>query len=509
MRAYSVAISGLLLAMLLDMGLAVPSTAQTPAGSAGQSGSPGAAPSQSSTPSQAGDTSTGATSPASGSGSGFASPRIQPGDYLAPLSTMRWGPFALNSIDTQASWSNQPIGLNGDASTLGGVGSGIATQASTIGSHSSANISARWRWGTGFVGFQYTPSMDYQTATGKRLVNHNLSLFLDHPFRFGKWRLTLGAHTSTVNQFSQFYQPPAIQPLLDLQVPITILDLVGLLSDPMPLQPVTPQLLLLSTRIFSANASAQLSRPINARDSLSLTAAVNRNQLLDFGNGSGALFTYPQSSAVSTSLGWSHFISSRATLSFSLSAGQSLGGAFGQASQQSAQAAYSWRPWRKWAFHFSAGPQRIRQPGNTSFSAAGTAGLSYAAPGGAAISLGYTKGFQLQGFTGGQDSKNLNVTWAAPQLKGHKWHYTLTTNVQLAQSGLSYNGQPAVIGSSFNVAASFIYPVTRHMGLTANYGYFFQDITGGINGSPLQHFQRNLVSAGLHYGFNMPGAARY
>jgi hypothetical protein len=514
MRASFVTISG----MLLALSLTVQSAAQSSTGSAGASGqgSSGSAPSQSSpsqstTPASGGDTSSSSTSSdSSSSGSGFSSPRIQPGDYLAPLSIMRWGPFSLNTIDTQASWSNQPLGLNGDVNAPAQL-SGIPLAGSTIGSHTSASMVARWRWGTGFIGVQYTPSMDYQTATGQRQINHNVSAFIDHPFRFGKWRLTLGLHSATSNIYSQFYQPPAIEPLLDLEVPITTVDLIGLLNDPLPLQPVTPQLILVSSRVFSANASAALSRQFSGRNTLSIAAAYVLNQTLDFGNGSGALFNYPRASGITLSATWSHLISARASWAFLLNEGQSLSGVYGATTQQSAQFTYSWRPWRKVAFSLGAGPTRVKYVGYESFQAAGSASASYAVPGGAVIMASYSKGFELTGFAGPQNNKSLNLTWAQSPLKGRlgKWRYQVTTGVQLGTTTATYNGQGVAVGSGFSITGSLSYPVTQRLAFISNYGYLFQNVTNTVNNGPLEHFQRSLASAGLRYSFGYPGQQRY
>jgi len=184
MGAHGVTICGIVLAVSLAVpGAGQSSTGSTGSGSSGQGSgsSPQSGSAPSSTPDSTGDTS---SSSSSSSGGSFSSPRIQPGDYLAPLSVMRWGPFSLNTIDTQASWSNQPLGLNGDINAPAQT-AGIPLTGSTIGSHTSATMTARWRWGTGFIGVQYTPSMDYQTAIGQSQINHNVSAFIDHPFRLG------------------------------------------------------------------------------------------------------------------------------------------------------------------------------------------------------------------------------------------------------------------------------------------------------------------------------------
>jgi len=508
-RAYCVTICGMVLAMSLTVqskGQSSGSSGQG-SGSSPQSGStPGST--SGSTPESTADTPSGSSS----SGSGFSSPRLQPGDYLAPLSIMRWGPFSLNSIDSQILWSNQPLGLNGDVNSPAQT-AGIPLTGATVGSHTAASMTARWRWGKGFVGVRYTPSMDYQTAIGQRQINHNVSAFIDHPFRIGKWRLTVGVHSSTTNLYSQFYQPPAIQPLLELEVPITTLDIIGFLSDPLPLQPVAPQMLLVSSRIITANASTALTRQITGRDSFSLAASYSLNQSLDFGNGSGTLFNYPKASGATVTAIWRHLISSRANWAISLSEGQSLGGGvYGPASQQTLQFTYSWRPWRRVGFSLGAGPARVRYLGTPeSFQAAGSANIVYTVPGGSIFTAGYTKGFDLVGFAGPQQSQALNINWTQAPRNGRlgKWRYNVTTAVQLAGTSDSYNGVGSSLGSGFIIIGSLSYPVTQRLSFVANSGYLFQDISNTINNFPLQHFRRTLVSAGLHYSFGYPGQQRY
>ena len=340
----------------------------------------------------------------------------------------------MQSIDSSVSWSNQPLGLNGQATSAlpdqglpNNLGASIAT-------HSAMSMSAHWRWGTGFIGVQYTPSVDYQTATDLRQINHNVSLFIDHPFRFGKWRLTLGVHSATANQLSSFFEPPPIIPLFNLDIPITNRDLVDLLSTPTPLQPVKPNLILLSHRFVTGAASASLSRRLSGRDTLSITGQFVMNKTLDFGQ-SGPVFNYPQSSGGTVSAIFSHYINGHQFLSLNLSDSQTIANSsYPQTSQQSAQLTYSWTPWRTWAFSAGAGPSRVSQPGGGSTATyVPSASISHTVFG-AAIILAYTKGFELQGFAGGQDSKNVNITWAAPRLDGHKWQYSLTTGFQLAQS---------------------------------------------------------------------------
>jgi hypothetical protein len=448
----------------------------------------------------------GSTGPVPG-GSGVAL-----SEYLSPMSKMKWGPFSVIGLDAFASWSNQPLGLNGETTGASlAEANGIATPGSTIGSHVSASMGARWRWGTGFIGFQYVPSMDYQTAIGVRQYNQNISLLLDHPFQVGKWRLTFGVRTATANQYSEMYNPPTLVPLVGFEVPITNLDLVGLLNQPQPLQPPTPQSLFVSTRFYTGSASAALARKVGARDTLSITLVASMNHVLDFGQQTGALFNYPQSSGGTATLTFGHMISPRMQWTASLLDSQAFGGGIGiyAAQEQSAQLGWSWTPFRKFGFTASAGPARVFSPANgADITAAGSVSMSYTPFTGSSIVWGYSRGLDFTGFAGGQQSQRVNLTWNAPQLRGKKWHYSLTTNYTLGQSVSSYTGQPGqyAVGNGISATFSFYYPITRQLIFSANYGYLDQNVVNVQNNSSgLANFQRNLVSMGLHYSFAQQG----
>jgi hypothetical protein len=419
------------------------------------------------------------------------------------------------SWDAFGSWSNQPLGLNGQTNGNNlAQESGITVPTSTLGYHISTSMSARWRWGKGFIGLQYTPSIDYQTATGVRQLNQNISMLLDHPFQIGKWRLTMGVRTGSANQYSEFYNPPPLIPLLAFQIPITNIDLVGLLNEPEPLQPPTASQLFISTRFFTGQANLALTRQLTARDTIAITVAAQMNHTLDFGQQTGALFNYPQSSGGTASLVWQHKTSARTQWGATLSQSQTFGGGAGSisAQQQTVLLTYMWMPNRRWAFSLGGGPARQVQAVNgASMQSAGNARVSYSFAG-SVLSAAYSKGFNIGGFAGGEQSQNLNINWLAPQPRGHKFRYTLTGGYQLAQSVSTINnvpGQPPAAqsyssGAGWIVNASFSYPVSRSLMFTTNYGYFFQNITGAQNAvTDLQHFQRHLVSMGFHYTFGL------
>ncbi len=211
-------------------------------------------------------------------------------DYLAPVSKLRWGPFSVLGWDAFGTWSNQPLDLNGQTSVANlAQQNGVLAPTSTIGYHVGTAMGARWRWGTGFIGLQYAPSIDYQTATDVRQINwQNVSLFIDHPFRVGKWRLSMGVRSAALNFYSEIYNPPPLTPLFAFPVPVTNIDLVGLLNQPQPFQPPTPSSLFVGTRLYTGSASVALTRQATARDTLAFTVGAMLNHTLDFGQQTGA-----------------------------------------------------------------------------------------------------------------------------------------------------------------------------------------------------------------------------
>jgi hypothetical protein len=134
--------------------------------------------------------------------------------------------------------------------------------------------------------------------------------------------------------------------------------------------------------------------------------------------------------------------------------------------------------------------------------------MSYTPFTGSSIVWGYTRGLDFSGFAGGQQSQRVNLSWNAPQMRGKKWRYTLSTNYQLGQSVSSYTGQPGqyAVGSGLSATLSFFYPITRQLIFSANYGYLYQNILNVQNDSSgLANFNRTLVSVGLHYSFAQAG----
>ena len=430
---------------------------------------------------------------------------------------MRWGPFSVLGLDAFGQWSNQPLDLNGNnngPTSLAAV-NGIESPTTTWGYHIGTQMGARWRWGkTGFIGLQYAPSIDYQTATGVRQINwQNVSLVIDHPFQVGKWRLSMAVRSAAITQYSEVYNPPSLVPLVAFQTPISNIDLVGLLTEPQPLQPVNASQLFLASRFYSGSAVASLTRTLNARDSLSINVNASMNHTLNFGQQTGALYAYPQSTGGSASLSYAHKVSARSQLTVSLAHTQAFGSGasvFGGQSQ-SLQAIYTWTPWRKVSFQAGGGPARVvyQQTGAT-MTWAGTALLSYTPYAGSTITTGYSRSFDPNGFSGGQQANRVNLTWSAPQPHGHKWRYGLSTNFFLGNSLASSTNQAGqyATGTGLTVVASYSYPVMRALSFGANYGFLFQTITNVQSAGTFfpGTFQRHIVSVGFHYSFGLQGA---
>jgi hypothetical protein len=440
-------------------------------------------------------------------------------DYLAPISKMRWGPFSVNGWDAFGSWSNQPLGLNGQGNGPAQLAAinGIQTPTTTFGYHISTSMGARWRWGRGFIGLQYAPSIDYQTATGVRQINwQNVSMFMDHPFQLGKWRLTMGVRSAAITSYNEVYNPPSLVPLLSFQAPITNTDLIGLLTEPQPLQPVLLSQLFLAQRFYTGSAAVALTRVLNGRDSVTLSVNAVMNHSLNFGQETGALFNYPQSSGGTAALDYAHTLSARSRLDFVVNDTQTFGAGGGSngltGSEQTVQVKYTWTPWKRLSFQAGGGPARQESYGGGAiFTYAGSATVSFTPYKGSTITSGYSRSLDPNGFSGGTQANQVNLSWSAPQPHGHKWRYGLTTNFFLGNSLNSQTAQPGqyATGAGVTVTASYSYPVTRAMMFTTNYAYLFQDVTNvQINNSAFPaRFQRHLVSVGFHYSFGLQGAA--
>ncbi len=451
-----------------------------------------------------------------GGGEGGGAPAVNPtiADYLAPISRMRWGPFSVLGWDAFASWSNQPIGLNGNTgpAQLATI-NGVQQPTQTFGYHIGTQMGARWRWGRGFIGLQYAPSVDYQSATAIRQINwQNVSLVMDRPFRFGKWRFSMGVRSAAVTTYGEIYNPPTLVPLTAFQVPISNIDLVGLLNEPEPLQPPKPQDLFMATRFYTGSASMALTREMGPRDSLSFSVAAQLNHTLNFGQDTGNLLNYPQSSGGIAGLTYSHKVSPRAQWSVQARETQVFGPTFyvNRTSEQSVQLLYSWTPWRRFSFQAGAGPGRLVEPqGLATFTYVATATVAFTPFTGSTIVTGYSRQLDPTGFSGGTQQNHINLTWAAPQPKGHKWRYGLVTNFLLGNSSQGLGAQPGTYatGASASVIGSYSYPITRAMSLSANYGYFFQHLTNIAPGTAYPSlFKRHIASVGIHYSFGLQGA---
>jgi hypothetical protein len=201
---------------------------------------------------------------------------------------------------------------------------------------------------------------------------------------------------------------------------------------------------------------------------------------------------------------------------FSLNETQTFGGGSGggglSGQEQSLQMRFTYSPWKKLSFQVGGGPARqVAFGGVSGFTYAGAATVSFTLYPGSTITTGYSRSLDPNGFEGGQQSNRINLTWSAPQPHGHKWRYGLTTNLLLGNSIDSQTAQAGqyATGSGITVTASYMYPVTRALMFSTNYGYLFQDVTNvqNISSTYPARFQRHLVSMGFHYSFGLQGAA--
>jgi hypothetical protein len=325
--------------------------------------------------------------------------------------------------------------------------------------------------------------------------------------------LSFGVRSAAVTSYSEFYNPPSLIPLSEFTAPISNSDLIGLLTAPQPLQPVSISQLFIAQRYYTANASLAVSRPINGRDTLSFTAGASLNHTLNFGQETGPLYNY-QSSGGSASMSLGHRLTPKSAVAFSLNEIMVFGANSGstRAQEQSAQVTYTYTPWRRLSFSAGGGPAVEEASGTSSgFTWAGSAAVSFTPWTGSTITSGYSRSLDPNGFSGGTQANRINLSWSAPQPHGHKWRYGLTTNFYLGNSIGTNQATPGqyATGAGISLTASFIYPVTRALLFTSSYGYLFQSVTNVAinNSSSLANYQRHIASMGFHYSFGLQGAS--
>lgn len=422
-------------------------------------------------------------------------------DYLAPLSRLRFGPFAVYSVQVSGSMSNRPVGTsNADL-----IRSASVPESKSFMGQGSVSIGMNKRFGGGAISFQYTPNLTYQSSFGYSQVNHAASLTLDREFRSTGWRFSLGMHGATTNQFSTLLQQdePQFQPVLRLNVPLSNLDLLNIISEPMVLTASQPEMLLTGRRLANASAGLNISKRLSSKGSLRFGFTYGVNRAFEAETLEGLAFSNYRSTSFSSTIGYSHRITSRQTLGVNVSDQRNY---FqnGHTQLQSVTLSYNVAMGRRWAVNMTGGPglNRAIQVFNSSSLTPTTTGFKPTAVGSIFLSrttrasmfrVGYSRGFYTGGLTGGQQNESVVASYT-PTMRGYRWRVSLNGG---------YNWIYGVGGiqqsSGWTVRPSFQYPLTRTLILGIQYAYFQQRFGAGSSYANLQEFNRYVASVSLQW----------
>ena len=338
-------------------------------------------------------------------------------DYLAPLSRLSFGPFAVYSVQISGSMSNQPVGTNLSAFALG---SSFPERKSFLG-RGSASMGMSQRFSGGSISFHYTPTFDYQSSFGYSQVNHSASLTMDRDFRSTGWRVSVGLHGGTRNQFStMLQQEPQFAPVLRLNVPFSNLDLLNIVSEPTVLTATEPEMLLTGRRMAAASAGLNISKRLSSRDSVRVGFSYAMNRSLEAETEQGLAFSNYKSNAFSGHVSYSHRIGRSQTIGVNF-ADQRNYFQTGHSQQQSVSMSYSMALGRTWALDMNGGPglNRAIRVLNTVAAPPTTTGFKPSANGSFFLSratsssvfrVGYTRGFYTGGLVGGSGARRESLS---------------------------------------------------------------------------------------------------
>lgn len=421
-------------------------------------------------------------------------------DYLAPFSITRIGPLSLYSVTLSGSMSNRPVG---SSPTDFVRAAGFPETKSFLGRGSIA-MGMNKRFSGGALSFSYAPTLDYQSTSEYTQVNHSASLTLDKEFRPSGWRFSLGMHGATSNQFSTLLQEePQFQPVLRLNVPLSNLDLLNIISEPVVLTTPQQELLLTGRRLANANAGLYVSKRLSSRGSLRVGFTYGLNRSFEDETLEGLAFRNYKSNSFSSNLGYTHRITPRQTLGIRF-ADQRNYFQSGHTQLQSVTMSYNVAMGRRWSVDMTGGPglNRAVQVLNTNASTPTTTGFRPTAVGSIFLSratrssvfrVGYSRGFYTGGLTGGQQTESVQASYA-PSLRGQKWRVSVNGGYTWIY-GVGGNRQSA----GWTVRPSFQYPLTRTLVLGFQYAYFHQSFGASSLYQNLQEFNRYVASVSLRW----------
>jgi hypothetical protein len=440
---------------------------------------------------------------------------LSAGDVLAPLSRMRWGPFAVYGGETTFMYSNQPL-TRGLGAALGSgfdsvgfgdpsLGFGLSGRR-TVAMRGGASMGGSWRIGRGWAGFRYNPMFDYQSDSDYHQLNHVLSLFVDRQFQLGEWRLSFGVNGGTLNQLSALFQQTPLEPVVALQVPITNQDIFNLLIEPKAFELPTQELVMYDRRFFAGSGMLSLSRRLSPRDDLSIDFRANlRRTMIEeavlSGNNlrGGGLYN---TSGGGVSIAWRHRLSSRTNIGVQLNDNRNIGG-LNRGSQQSVSLEFTTRPAPRWALRLSGGPSVSRFTGESSGARTGVvyAGSISRAGNSTVVAFNFNRGFYFGALPMSSQTDQLNFEWQ-PQMRGKRWRYSVASGYQWL-----HGPRGGLMAHGWMVRPAFSYPISRNLMFFSQYVFFQQNFSTTLvsSGFSAPEFGRHMVVFGFRYSFGGQG----
>ncbi len=426
-------------------------------------------------------------------------PPLTASDYLAPLTRLKLGPLAVYSVQVSGSMSNRPVGT----SPTDLINSSLSPETKSFFTQGSVSIGMNKRFAGGAFSFQYSPSLDYQSSFDYTQLNHSAGLTLDREFRSSGWRVSLGMHGATTNQFSSLLrQEQPFEPVLRLNVPLSNLDLLNIISEPVVLTTPEQEILMTGRRLANGNAGLNISKRLSSKGSLRVGFSYGLNRSFEAETLEGLAFRNYKSNSFSSNLGYSHRITARQTLGVRFSDQRNYFQA-GHTQLQSVTLSYNVAMGRRWSVDMTGGPglNRAVQVLNTSATTPTSTGFKPTAVGSIFLSrttrasvfrVGFTRGFYTGGLTGGQETQSVQASYS-PALRGQRWRVSVNGGYTWIY-GVGGNQQSA----GWTVRPSFQYPLTRTLILGIQYAYFHQSF-GARSLYQLQEFNRYVDSVSLRW----------
>jgi hypothetical protein len=415
---------------------------------------------------------------------------FRPADLLTPPSRLRWGPFALYSMQIMGGFSSVPL-LNGSASSgwqenLPMPSVGLFTASTAMG--------ASWRRARSSFSIVYTPSVYRQTGNELNQVLHNGGVSYDRAF--GRWQLSIGLSGGNQNQYSFLLQPQPVETVARMRVPFSNLQLMDLIDRPQVLTVSPPQYVASGRSIIRGDGRVSLTRKLGMRDRVSASAGYSVNRDLDAQTQQGAALSPYRYNARSVSLGYSHSFSPRQELGLTAGEQRSDSPQYRATYGRSAQLSYSVRPTRNWSLSASAGPslgnyQSARQQLQVAVSGGVTRQWASTM-----TSLTYSRGLYVGDIAGGYQSDAVSLAWAPrPKPRAHLIYSFSAGYQRLSSQQIGVGVQGWTAGSTLAV------PLTRSVQLFSQYAFFDQRYGQAMAARQLQEMRRHMVLVGLRWDF--------